>query len=140
MLNSNIKVLGLLLFVCAIFFHEVVIGDNLFLSSDALSAKSISHGVDLAKNTYGEYPLWMPWIFSGIPSTHSMQNISEYYFPHHIISLIKLFGIPWFWNKEIHVFPMFKWHSKVIYYPQSNHFHFLSKLVRHSCMTPSLST
>jgi len=56
----------------------------------------------LAENTYGEYPLWMPWIFSGIPSTHSMQNISEYYFPHHIISLIKFFGVPWFWNFLLH--------------------------------------
>ena len=32
MFNSNVKVLGLLLFVCVIFFHEVVIGDNLFLA------------------------------------------------------------------------------------------------------------
>ena len=76
--------------------------DNLFLSSDTLSAKSVSHGINKATDTYGEYPLWMPWMFSGLPSTHSMQNISSYYFPHQIISAIKYIGLPWFWNFLIH--------------------------------------
>ena len=102
MSKTNLKVLSILLFVICIFFHQVIIGEDLFLSSDALSAKTISHGIDLAEATYDEYPLWMPWIFSGIPSTHSMQNISEYYFPHYIISIIKATGIPWFWNFLLH--------------------------------------
>ena len=57
-------------------------GNYLFLSSDSLSAKSVSHGIDIATEKYNEYPIWMPWMFGGLPSTHSMQNISEYYFPH----------------------------------------------------------
>jgi len=76
--------------------------DYLFLSSDSISAKSVSQGIDIANEKYGEYPIWMPWMFGGIPSTHSMQNISEYYFPHQIISAIKLLGIPWFWNFILH--------------------------------------
>ncbi len=76
--------------------------DHLFLSSDALSAKSVSHGINKAAETYGEYPLWMPWMFSGLPSTHSMQNISSYYFPHYITSAVKYIGLPWFWTFLIH--------------------------------------
>ena len=77
-------------------------GDYLFLSSDSLSAKSVSHGIDIATEKYNEYPIWMPWMFGGLPSTHSMQNISEYYFPHQILSIIKFVGIPWFWNFILH--------------------------------------
>ncbi len=102
MIKDNFKVLGVLFFVISIFFNQVMIGDELFLTSDTLSAKTISYGIELAEDRYGEYPLWMPWIFSGLPSTHSMQNVSEYYFPHHIISLIKMIGIPWFWNFLLH--------------------------------------
>ena len=76
--------------------------DSLFLPHDSLSAKSVSYGIENAKDEFNEYPLWMPWMFAGLPSTHSMQNISEYYFPHHIISFIKLIGVPWFWNYLLH--------------------------------------
>ena len=102
MIKNNFKILGILFFVISIFFNQVMIGDELFLSSDTLSAKTISHGIQLAEDKYGEYPLWMPWIFAGLPSTHSMQNVSEYYFPHQIISLIKMTTIPWFWNFLLH--------------------------------------
>ena len=76
--------------------------EHLFLSSDSLSAKSVSQGIDISTQEHDEYPIWMPWMFGGLPSTHSMQNISEYYFPHQIISSIKFLGIPWFWNFVLH--------------------------------------
>jgi len=83
-------------------FHKVIFDDYLFLTQDSISAKSVKHGIELSTEVYGEYPTWMPWMFGGLPSTHSMQNISEYYFPHHFISLIKVIGLPWFWNYLLH--------------------------------------
>ena len=77
-------------------------GGHSFLSSDTLSAKAVSYGIEASMETYDEYPLWMPWMFGGLPSTHSMQNISEYYFPHQILSILKLIGVPWFWNFILH--------------------------------------
>ena len=94
--------LGVLIVICSALFYRVMFDDYLFLSSDSLSAKSVSQGIDIANEKYGEYPIWMPWMFGGLPSTHSMQNVSEYYFPHQIISAIKLLGIPWFWNFILH--------------------------------------
>jgi len=76
--------------------------DYLFLTQDSISAKSVKHGIEISTEEFDQYSFWMPWMFGGIPSTHSMQNISEYYFPHHIISLIKVIGLPWFWNYLLH--------------------------------------
>ena len=76
--------------------------DYLFLTQDSISAKSVKYGIETSTEEFDEYPTWLPWMFSGLPSTHSMQNISEYYFPHHIISLIKIVGMPWFWNYLVH--------------------------------------
>ena len=100
--NVYLKVLAALFFVCTILFYDVMFTENIFLSPDAISAKSISHGIQKSEIKDGSYPLWMPWIFGGIPSTHSMQNISEYYFPHSLLSYIKTIGIPWFWNFLVH--------------------------------------
>ena len=95
-------ILSALLFATSILFHEVLYSDSIFLTQDSISAKSIKHGIEKSTIESGEYPQWMPWIFGGLPSTHSMQNISEYYYPHHIIKLIKIFPVPWFWNFLIH--------------------------------------
>ena len=95
-------ILSALLFATSILFHDVLYSDSIFLTQDSISAKSIKHGLEKSTIEYGEYPQWMPWIFGGLPSTHSMQNISEYYYPHHIIKLIKIFSVPWFWNFLIH--------------------------------------
>ncbi len=90
------------MFATSILFYDVLYSDSIFLTQDSISAKSIKHGIEKSTVDFGEYPKWMPWIFGGLPSTHSMQNISEYYYPHHIIKLIKIFSIPWFWNFLIH--------------------------------------
>ena len=101
-IKSYLFVFSILLFATSILFYDVLYSDSIFLTQDSISAKSIKHGIEKSTVDFGEYPKWMPWIFGGLPSTHSMQNISEYYYPHHIIKLIKIFSIPWFWNFLIH--------------------------------------
>ena len=101
-IKSFLFVFSILLFATSILFYDVLYSDSIFLTQDSISAKSIKHGIEKSTVDFGEYPKWMPWIFGGLPSTHSMQNISEYYYPHHIIKLIKIFSIPWFWNFLIH--------------------------------------
>ena len=104
MLKSNriLILLGILFLVCSSLFHRVMFDDYLFLTQDTISAKSVKHGIEASTKEFDEYPIWLPWMFSGLPSTHSMQNISEYYLPHHIISLIKAINVPWFWNYLLH--------------------------------------
>ena len=100
--NKLFFVAAILFFVCSTLFYKVLFSDYIFLTQDSISAKSVRHGIELSVEKFEEYPTWMPWMFGGLPSTHSMQNVSEYYYPHHLISLIKLFSLPWFWNSLIH--------------------------------------
>ena len=74
-LNKILITVGILFIACSSLFYEVMFSDSLFLQHDSLSAKSVNHGIEMAKENYGEYPLWIPWMFAGLPSTHSMQNI-----------------------------------------------------------------
>ena len=90
------------LFILMILFNKLLFGDYKFIGPDALSPAAIAQGIELSENKTGEYPLWMPWVFSGLPSVHSMQNISEYYFPHLVINFVEKFGLPRIWNYIFH--------------------------------------
>ena len=93
----------ILFIVCFSLFWQVLISsENMFLTGDTLSARSINQGIETSEYNNNEYPYWMPWILGGLPSTHSLQNISDYYFPHYFISSIKGTSIPWFWNYFFH--------------------------------------
>ena len=83
-------------------FGDLISGEYLFLSGDSLSSKTIKHAINDEIEINGDYPNWLPWIFSGLPSTHSMQNVSDYYFPNHIMLALNSVGLPWFWNYVFH--------------------------------------
>ena len=85
-MNKNIQkwviLLPPLVLICCILFNKVLFDDYLFQSGDSLSPKAVRLGIENSTDEFGEYPLWMPWVFSGMPSVHSFQNISDYYIPH----------------------------------------------------------
>ncbi len=83
-------------------FHKLILGDHKFIGPDALSPAAIAQGIESAEVENEKYPLWLPWVFSGLPSTHSLQNISKYYIPHNIIHYFENFGIPRIWNYILH--------------------------------------
>ena len=97
-----IKSIFFLLLICIILFHKVLFKDYLFQGGDSLSPKAIRMGIENSIDNYGEYPLWMPWIFSGMPSIHSFQNISEFYFPHLLMKGLMNLGVPQFWEFIFH--------------------------------------
>ena len=68
------------LLICLFMFGKVLLSDYEFLPPDSYSAKAVEQGFNLAEDKYGEYPLWLPWMFSGLPSVHSFQNISEIFY------------------------------------------------------------
>ena len=92
----------LLLFIIGVTFFELLNGNKVLISSDTLSPTAIKNGINNSIKQYSEFPLWTPWIFSGLPTTHSLLNISDYYYPHKLIILIKELGIPWIWNFLMH--------------------------------------
>ncbi|MAP61366.1 MAG: hypothetical protein CMF82_00190, partial [Candidatus Marinimicrobia bacterium] len=83
-------------------FGKVLLSDYEFLPPDSYSAKAVEQGFNLAEDKYGEYPLWLPWMFSGLPSVHSFQNISEYYYPYKIFKLFREAGVLRFYEFILH--------------------------------------
>ena len=72
--------LSLILFfilILIITFYEVYNGSMIFLSGDSLSPIALREGINKVVNETNLYPLWLPWIFSGMPSIHSFINISN---------------------------------------------------------------
>ena len=93
---------GIYTIIIAFVFNKLLLGKFLFLGADSLSPKAINIGLDLAKEQQGFYPLWLQWVFGGMPSLHSFQHISRFYLPHHIFDFMRNLGIPWIWNYIFH--------------------------------------
>ena len=93
----------LLLIISVITFYEVYNGSLVFVGGDTLSPISFRTGINTAIQEYNNYPLWFPWIYSGMPSVHSFLNISNNYFPHYLFLLLNNLGVPWVWNFILHL-------------------------------------
>ena len=81
-------VFSLLLIIISIVFSDLISGFKVLASSDTLSPIAIKNGINLSYSKYLSYPLWIPWIFSGLPNIHSLLNVSYSYYPHQIITFI----------------------------------------------------
>ena len=94
--------MGIIALAVGILFHKPLTGEFTFGGPDSLSPSAVHQGIESAEKEFGEYPLWLPWVFSGLPSIHSFQNISDFYFPNTIINCLKWIGLPGFWNYIFH--------------------------------------
>ena len=94
--------IGIMTLVIGFLFQKPLTGEYTFTGADSLSPSAVSQGIMAAEEEHGEYPLWLPWIFSGLPSVHSFQNISDHYFPNIITNIMRFMGIPSFWNYVFH--------------------------------------
>ena len=88
--------------VCLFMYGKVLFFNYEFLPPDSYSAKAVEQGFHLSEEKYDQYPLWLPWMFSGLPSVHSFQNISEYYYPYKIFKILREFGILRFYEFIFH--------------------------------------
>ena len=94
---------SLLLIIISVVFSELILGAKVLASPDTLSPVAIRNGINLSHFHYGTYPLWIPWIFSGLPNVHSLLNVSYSYYPHQIITfIINSIQLPWIWNFIFH--------------------------------------
>ncbi|MBC8197996.1 MAG: hypothetical protein H8E60_08935 [Candidatus Marinimicrobia bacterium] len=83
-------------------FKDVISGNNVFATPDSQSASSVGKGMETYKAENGEYPKWNPWIFSGVPSTHSLQHVSRFYPPNFVLKHLNEIGMPGFINYLLH--------------------------------------
>ena len=99
---ENIFVLISTLFILFILFNKFMFGEFVFMSGDSLAPQAVKQAIYNIKNQTGLFPYWFPFIFSGMPTVHSLLNTNEYYFPHLFINYLYNLGMPWFWNFIFH--------------------------------------
>ena len=96
-------VLATLFILTVILYKDFVTGSQIFASSDYFAPKMISESIKNLQAIYGEYPYWLPSIFGGMPTIHSLQNISNYYFPNYVLNILKIFSTPEIWTQLLHL-------------------------------------
>ena len=79
----------LLILICIIFYPVIFQGKN-FSSPDSLNPTAASIILNKTQDEIGEYPLWQPWIFSGMPTAESFTNTSNLYFLQYFFNLLRI--------------------------------------------------
>ncbi|SVB87869.1 uncharacterized protein METZ01_LOCUS240723, partial [marine metagenome] len=82
-------ILGLIILVLVL-FYPIVFSGKTFGSPDSLNPRGASIILQEMKKINGEFPLWQPWIFSGMPTADAFTYISSLYFPNYILNLFFL--------------------------------------------------
>ena len=96
-MNFNFKntfFLSVIAFIAIIIFlfDPIIFGAKLFGSPDSLSPRSVAMALNKASEGIREYPLWQPWVFSGMPTAESFSYLSKLYFPEYIFKFFSLSG------------------------------------------------
>ena len=70
----------------ALFSYVPAVPDSLVPGATALALSKLQEAT-------GQYPLWQPWVFSGMPTVGAFSYLSGLYFPNVLLSLFSLEGI-----------------------------------------------
>ena len=90
--NYTKAVLIFVLLIC-IFYYPIIFGGKAFGSPDTLTPKSAGIALNKSWEETGEFPLWQPWIFSGMPTVEAFSFVSVLYFPSYIFKVLFISGI-----------------------------------------------
>ncbi|MEE8341091.1 MAG: hypothetical protein V3R52_03230 [Candidatus Neomarinimicrobiota bacterium] len=88
--KKQLIVFPILLLLLCIIFYPVIFQNKIFSSPDSLNPKAAALIIEKSQNETGEYPLWQPWVFSGMPTAESFTNTNNLYFPHHIFQVLHI--------------------------------------------------
>ncbi len=84
---------GILLVVLGFVYQGALTGGQVFLSSDAGNSNSFA-AVGDAGLADGQYPLWNPYIFAGMPSYGSLSYMKYTYPPSVVFNTLQNWGFP----------------------------------------------
>lgn len=84
-------------------YHQPASGNYIFAGPDYLTPQALGEGTKLIEQETGEFPLWQPGIFSGMPTLHAFNGISRLYLPEFIARAMTSIGIPIFWFFLMHL-------------------------------------
>ncbi len=88
--KKQLIIIPILLVLLCIIFYPVIFQGKIFSSPDSLNPKAVAIILDKTQKEIGEYPLWQPWIFSGMPTAESFTNTSNLYFLQYFFKLLHI--------------------------------------------------
>ena len=91
--KKNVIILSGMLALILILFYPVIFTGKTFGSPDSLNPQGANIILQEMKKQDSEFPLWQPWVFSGMPSAEAFTNISNLYFPEYFFKIFFLSGM-----------------------------------------------
>lgn len=88
--KKQLIIIPILLILLAVLFYPVIFQGKIFSSPDSLNPQAVSIILEKTQKEIGEYPLWQPWIFSGMPTAESFTNTSNLYFLQYFFNLLHI--------------------------------------------------
>ena len=83
---------GYLLLVLLL-FYPLVFQSNTLLAPDSLIPQASTLALDKLQAQTGVYPLWQPWLFSGMPTVEAFSYLSGLYYPNVVFNFFHTDGI-----------------------------------------------
>ena len=100
--NDFVKAGGIFLLVLIILFSSIFFKGYSFGGGDSAAAKGMTHQLNIYHSETGEYPLWQPYIFSGMPAFSSMMYHKWVYTPDLMLLPLHRMGISTLWTMLLH--------------------------------------
>jgi len=88
--RKNLLILSGMIILILILFYPIIFGGKTFGSPDSLNPRGANIILQELNKLDNEFPLWQPWIFSGMPTADAFTFISSLYFPNYILNLFFL--------------------------------------------------
>ena len=88
--RKNLLILIGMIILILILFYPLIFNGKVFGSPDSLSPRGANIILQQMKETDSQFPLWQPWIFSGMPTADAFTFVSLLYFPNYILNLFFL--------------------------------------------------
>ncbi|MBV5303473.1 MAG: hypothetical protein JZU70_04625 [Chlorobium sp.] len=90
---SLLTVYGAYTLLALLLFWPLVFQSNTLLAPDSLIPHASTLALDKLQTETGAYPLWQPWLFSGMPTVEAFSYLSGLYYPNVVFNLFHTDGI-----------------------------------------------
>ena len=90
---SLLTVYGVYTLLALLLFWPLVFQPNTLLAPDSLIPQASTLALDKLQAETGAYPLWQPWLFSGMPTVEAFSYLSGLYYPNVVFNLFHTDGM-----------------------------------------------
>ena len=90
---SLLTVYGVYTLLALLLFWPLVFQPNTLLAPDSLIPHASTLALDKLQAETGIYPLWQPWLFSGMPTVEAFSYLSGLYYPNVVFNLFHTDGM-----------------------------------------------